>query len=163
MKILENLQGNLGWFLENWKRSKMVLKFSKNLRKSLKCSQIFGKIRKWFKSVFQMFLWFFKNVFKMFGKSSEIVGSVRKSSDIFGKHRKQFQSVFQMFLWFSKIFEKSSEIFRSVRNSSAFPNVIRYLRNGSLELKSFGAGFWEVLKGPQSGPVNCCAQVMTGK
>ena len=53
-----------------------------------------GKLRKQFKSVFQMFLYFLK----IFGKSSEIFGSVRKSLEISGKLRKRFKSNFQMFL-----------------------------------------------------------------
>ena len=44
------------------------LKFSENLQKSL---EVFGKLRKRFKSNLQMFLWFFK----IFGKSSEVFGN----------------------------------------------------------------------------------------
>ena len=60
------------------------LKFSENLRK---CSEIFGKLRKRFKSNFQMILRFLK--------FSE---DLRKSSEIFGKLLKQFKSNLQMFL-----------------------------------------------------------------
>ena len=73
----------------------------------------------------------FYDFLKIFGKSSEIFGSARKSSERL---------------------RKSSEIF------GKFPDVIENVRNGSQELKSFGAGFGEVLKWT---PVNCCAQVMT--
>ena len=55
---------------------------------------------------------------------------------------------------FWKNLRKSSEVFRK------FPDVIRNARIGSQELKSFGAGFRKVLKWT---PVNCCAQLMTGK
>ena len=57
-------------------------------------------------------------IFKLFGKSSEIFGSVRKYSEIFGKLRKRFKSNFQMFLWFLKSSEnlwKSSEVFGNLR------------------------------------------------
>ena len=40
------------------------------------CSEIFGDFRKRFKSNFQMFLLFLK----VFGKSSEVVGNLRKFS-----------------------------------------------------------------------------------
>ena len=86
-------------------------KFSENLRKS---SEVFGNLQtfsenfgKRFKSNFQMILWFFQ----IFGKSLQIVGSVRKTSLIFGKLRKRFKSSLQMFLWCFKIFGKSSEVF----------------------------------------------------
>ena len=50
-----------------------------------------------------------------------------------------------MLLRFFKIFEKSSEIFRNLRKCSEifekFLDVIGNVRNGSLELKKFGAGF----------------------
>ena len=81
MKTLENL----------WQSSKILgkfgigpkvffrciydfLKLSEKLRKP---SDVFGKLRKRLKSVFQMFLRFFK----IFGKSSEIFRSVHKSSE----------------------------------------------------------------------------------
>ena len=85
-----------------------------NFGKSSEISANFRKLRKQFKSVFQTFLWFFE----IFGKSSEIFGSVRKSSETCGKLRKRFKSNFQMFLWLFKIFGKSSKIFGSVRKSS---------------------------------------------
>ena len=75
-------------------------------------------------------------IFKIFGKSSEIFGSgrktsengskvifryfydflqfsenFRKSSEVFGKLWKRFKSNLQMFSWYFKIFGKSSEVF----------------------------------------------------
>ena len=135
LKFSENFRkssevfGNLRTFSENFGNGSKVifrwfydfLKFSENLRKSLevfgnlrKCSENFGKR---FKSNFQMFLWFFK----IFGKSSEIVGSVRKTSIIFRKLRKRFKrrssngSNFRSFndvLKFSENLWKCSEIWR---------------------------------------------------
>ena len=96
----------------------MVLKFLKNLRE---CSEFFGKLRKQFKSVFQMILRFFK-----------IFANLRKCSKIFRKLRKQFKSVFKFFFWFLK---------RCSKIIGKFPDVIGNVRNGSQELKSFGAGF----------------------
>ena len=130
-----------------------VFMFFLNFRKIFgnlrNCSEIFGKFRERFKSNFQIFLWFFKIV----GKSLEIFGSVRKPSEIFEKLRKRFKSNFLMFLIFLKIFGK---IFGNLRKCSKiigkFPDVIGNVRNGSQELKSFGAGFLEVLK---RTPVNC--------
>ena len=62
----------------------------------------------------------FYDIFKIFGKSSEIFRSVWKYSEICGKLWKRFKSNFQMFLWFFKIFgktfrnlQKCSEIFRN--------------------------------------------------
>ena len=77
-------------------------------------------------------------VFKNFRK---VFGSVRESSGFFGKLRKRFKSNFQMFLRFFKIFGKSSEIFGSAEIFGKFLDVIGNVRNGSQELKSFGAGF----------------------
>ena len=58
-----------------------------NLGSVRKFSEIFGKLRKRFKSNFQVFLWFFK----VFGKSSEIFGSAykifRKFPDVIGNVR----------------------------------------------------------------------------
>ena len=72
-----------------WRKLKRFIKFLENFRNRSK--------------VFPNVLWFFKIV----GKSSEILGSVRKSSEIFGKFRKRFKSNFQIFLWVFKIFGKS--------------------------------------------------------
>ena len=63
MNILENLWQSSEIFEKQLKRSKMVLKFSE-------------KLRKCFKSVFQMFLLFFK----FFGKSSGVFENHRKIS-----------------------------------------------------------------------------------
>ena len=70
MKLLENFGNSSKVFSRCFND---LLKFSENIRKS---SEIFGKLRKRYKSNFQMFLW----LFKIFWKSSEILGSVRKSS-----------------------------------------------------------------------------------
>ena len=109
------------------------LKHSENLRKS---SEIFGKLGKRFKSNFQMFLGFFK----IFGKYSEKFGSVRKSSEILENGSKV---IFRCFYDFLKL--NFRKIFGNLRKSSEtigkFPNVIGNIRNGSQELKSFGAGF----------------------
>ena len=81
-------------------------------------------------------------IFKIFGKSSEIFGSVQKSSEIFGKLRKRFKVIFRCsydFLKFSKNLRKSSEVFGNLRKR--FPDVIGNVRNGSQELKSFQAHF----------------------
>ena len=69
----------------------------------------------------------------------------------FGKGSKV---IFRWFYDFFLIFGKSSEIL------GKFPDVIGNIRNGSQELNNFGTGFREVLKWT---PVNCWAQVMTGK
>ena len=135
MKLLENFGNSSKWFCKIFEKS----------------SEIFEKLWKWFKNNFQMF---FYDFLKIFEKSLEIFRSVQKYSEIFRKPLKQFKRGFQMFLWFFKIFGKSSEIFRK------FLDVIGNVCNGSQELKSFGAGFWEVLKWT---PVNCCMQVITGK
>ena len=109
-------------------------------------SETFGKLRKQFKSAFQCFYDFLK--------FSE---NLRKCSENFGNGSKVIFRCFYDVLNFRKIFEnlrKCSEIFGKC------PDVIQNVRNCSQELKSFGAGFCEVLK---LTPVNCCAQVMTGK
>ena len=69
--------GNLRTFSENFGNGSKVIfrwfyfffKFSENLRKS---SEVFGKLRKRFKSNLRMFLW----CFKIFGKSSEVFGNL---------------------------------------------------------------------------------------
>ena len=68
--------------------------------------ETFGKLLKQFKSVFQMFLWFFKNS----RKSSDIFGSVRKYSENFRNGLKVIFRCFHDFL-------KSLEIFGSVPKS----------------------------------------------
>ena len=138
-----------------------------------KLMEIFGRARKpQFKSVFQMFLWFFK----IFGKSSENFGSgskvtfrcfydflkflenLRKYSEIFGNGSKVIFRCFKDFLKFSENLPKSTEVFGNLRKR--FPDVIGNVCNSSQELKGFGAHFWEVHKWT---PVNCCAQGMTRK
>ena len=91
---------------------------SVNCQKLLKCFkpvfeelkqfiyETFGKLLKQFKSVFQMFLWFFKKS----RKSSDIFGSVRKYSENFRNGLKVIFRCFHDFL-------KSLEIFGSVPKS----------------------------------------------
>ena len=74
--------------------------------------ETFGKLRKQFKSVFQMFLRFFK----IFGKSSEILasevfGNLRKFSENFGNGSNVIFRCFYDFLNFSENLRKCSEIF----------------------------------------------------
>ena len=78
-------------------------------------------------------------------------GNLRKFSENFGNGSKVIFRCFYDFL-------KSSEVFGNLRKR--FSDVIGSVRNGSQELKGFGARFWEVLKWT---PVNCYAQGMTGK
>ena len=112
-----------------------------------KSSEFFGKLRKRLKSNFQMFL----GVFKIFGKSSEVLGNLRKFSENFGNGSKVIFRCFYDFLKFPENLWRCSKIF------GKFPDVIGNVRNDSQELKNFGAGFWEVLK---RTPGNCCAQVI---
>ena len=94
-------------------------------------SETFGKLRKQFKSAFQCFydfLTFSENLWKC--------------SEIFGKLQKRFKNNLQMFydfLKFSGNLRKSSEVFGNLRKR--FPDVIGNVRNGSQELKGFGARF----------------------
>ena len=81
-------------------------------------------------------------------------GNLRKFAENFRNGSKVIFRCFYDFLKFSENLRKSSEIF------GKFPDVIGNVGNGSQELKSFGVGFLEVLKWT---PVNCCAQVVTGK
>ena len=78
---------------------------------------------------------------KIFGKSSKIFGSVRKTSEMVQKY---FFRCFNDFLKFSENLRKSSEVFGNLRKR--FPDVIGNVRKVSQELKGFGARFWEVLK-----------------
>ena len=100
IKILENLWQSSETFGYLRKQFKSVfqcfydfLKCSENLWKSSeefrKSSEIFRKLRKRFQSNFQMFLWFFK----IFGKSLEIFGSVRKSLENFWTWSEMFVMV----------------------------------------------------------------------
>ena len=89
-------------------------------------------------------------IFKIFGKSSERFGSVRKSSEIFGKLRKRFKVIFRCFydfLKFSENLRNASEVFGNLRKR--FPDVIGNVRNGSQELKGFGARFEKSSNGLQ--------------
>ena len=76
-------------FTTFWKTSEMVKNRFKIFGKNRECSEIFGKLRKRFKSVFQMILWVFFSFWNIFG-------SVQTFSETFGKLRKLFKSVFQM-------------------------------------------------------------------
>ena len=88
-----------------------------------------------FSKCFYDFLKFSENL----QKSSEVFGNLRKFSENFGNGSKV---IFRCFYDFFKIFGKSSEIFGSIRNPrKRFADVIGNVRNGSQELKSFGAGF----------------------
>ena len=89
-----------------------------------------------------MFLWFHK----IFGKSSEIFGSVRKSSESFGKLRKRFKSNFQTFVQFFKIFGKSSEVFGNLRKISGRDRKCLKWFAGVEEFRSW------LLRSPQMDP-----------
>ena len=82
-----------------------------------------------------MFLLFFL----IFGKSSEIFGSVRKSSEIFRNGSKVIFRCFYDFFKFSENLRKSSEVFGNLRKR--YPDVIGNVRNSLQELKGFGARF----------------------
>ena len=66
-------------------------------------------------------------------------GNLRKSSQNFGNGSKVIFRCFYDFLKFSENLWKSSEVFGNIRKR--FPNVIGNVRNGSQELKGFGARF----------------------
>ena len=66
-------------------------------------------------------------------------GNLRNSSQNFGNGSKVIFRCFYDFLKFSENLWKSSEVFGNIRKR--FPNVIRNVRNGSQELKGFGARF----------------------
>ena len=148
-----------------------------NFGKTSEISANFQKLRKRFKPVFEEFKRFMKvlenfgNSSKVFSRcyydflkfsknpwiSSEVFGNLRQFSENFGSGSKV---IFRWFFFydFLKIFGKSSEVLENLRKISGRDRA--NVRNGSQELKSFGAGFWRVLKWT---PVNCCAQVMTGE
>ena len=90
----------------------------------MKLLENFGNNSKVFSRCFYDFL-------KFFGKSSEIFESVRKFSEKFGNGSKV---IFRYFYDFFKISGRGN-----VRKR--FPDVIRNVRNGSQELKGFGARF----------------------
>ena len=79
-----------------WKTSETVQKYFPDVFMIFKIfgksSEIFEKLRKRFKSNFQMFLW----LFKIFGKSSEIFGNIfghdfRMSSEMFVMVRRELK------------------------------------------------------------------------
>ena len=107
-----------------------------NFGKSSEISANFRKLRKRFKPVFEERLrndlWnFWKTsetvqkcfpnvfmIFKIFGKSSEIFGSVRKFSENFGNGSKVIFRCFYDFLKFSENLRKSFEVFGNLRKFS---------------------------------------------
>ena len=119
-----------------------------NFGKTSEISANFRKLRKRFKPVFEELKRFIK-LLENFGKSSKVFSrcfydflkfseNLRKFSEIFRNGSKLIFRCFYDFLNFRKIFgnlRKSSKIF------GKFPDVIGNVRNGSQELKSFGAGF----------------------
>ena len=72
-------------------------------------------------------------------KSSEVFRNLWKLSENFGNDSKVVFRCFDEFLKFSENFWKSSEVFGNLRKR--FPDAIRNVRNGSLELKGFGDRF----------------------
>ena len=118
-----------------------------NFGKSSETSANFRKLRKRVKPVFEEhsskvifrcfcdFLKFSENL----RKSSEVFGNLRKFSENFGNGSKVIFRCFYDFLKYSKNLRKSSEVFENLRKR--FPNVIGNVRNGSKELKGFGARF----------------------
>ena len=83
-------------------------------------------------------------IFKIFEKSLEVFGSVRKLnlrkfSENRGNGSKVVFRCFNDFLKFSENLRKSSEVFGNLRKR--FPDVIGNVRNGLQELKGFGARF----------------------
>ena len=69
--------------------------------------------------------------FTIFGKSSEIFGSVRKSSQIFGKLRNGSKVIFRCsydFLKFLENLRKCSEIFGDIFTSEDMGNILRWTR-----------------------------------
>ena len=92
-----------------------------NFGKGSEISANFRKLRKRFKPVFEKLERFMK-VLENFGNSSNV-----------------FSRCFNDFLKSSENLLKSSEVFGNLWKR--FPDVIGNVRNGSQELKSFGAGF----------------------
>ena len=105
-------------------------------------SETFGKLRKQFKIVFQCFYDFLK-LSENLQKSSKVFGNLRKFSENFKNGSKVICRCFYDFLNFRRIF---GNLRKCSENFWKFPDVIVNVRTGSQELKSFGAGFWEVLK-----------------
>ena len=92
-----------------------LLRFFKIFGKS---SEIFGKLRKRFKSNFQMFLWFYEKFRKIFG-------NLRKFSENFGNGSKVIFRCFYDFLIFSENLQKCSEIFGDIFISEDMENILR--------------------------------------
>ena len=119
----------------------------------------FRKLQKRFKPVFEELRRFvkyvenFENSSKMFSrcfydflnfseslrKSSEVFGNLWKFSKNFGNGSKVIFRGFYDFLKFSENLRKLSQVFENLRKR--FPDVIGNVRNGSQELKGFGARF----------------------
>ena len=72
-------------------------------------------------------------------KSLGVLGNLWKLSENFGNGPKVIFRCFDDFLKFSENLRKFSEVFGNLRKR--FPDAIGNVRNGSLELKGFGARF----------------------
>ena len=128
--ISENFGNASNSFLRNFYKRRIYENFGQSLA-------IFGNFWKTSETAQRCFPLFIKlsDFLKIFVKSSEIFGSVRKSSENFGDGSKVTFRCFYDFFKFSENLRKCSEIF------GKFPDVMGNVRNGSQELKSFGAGF----------------------
>ena len=133
-EIFENLRKSSEVFGNIWRSSEVfgnLPKKSENVAKSSRRpSSIFiflwnprkisGSCRKVLKITFQHF--------KFFLKSSEIIGSLRKSTEFFGKNRKMSESFQNDLPTLFENFWKFSEIFGSVRKCSEnFGNTRKFL------------------------------------
>ena len=98
-----------------------MAKSPENFGKGSEISANFRKLRKRFKPVFEKLERFMK-ILENFGNSSNV-----------------FSRCFNDFLKSSENLLKSSEVFGNLWKR--FPDMIGNVRNGSQELKSFGAGF----------------------
>ena len=147
-RISENFGNASNPFLRSLNDLWNFWKTSETVQKCIR--KIFGNGSKVIFRYFYDFLKFSETL----RKSWEVLGNLRKFSENFGNGSKVIFRCFYDFLKFSENLRKSLEVFGNLRKISGCD------RKCSQELKSFGAGFWEVLKWT---PVNCCAQVMTGK
>ena len=86
------------------------------------------------KVIFRCFYYFLK-FSENLRKSSDVFGNLRKFSENFGNGLKV---VFRCFYYFFKF---SENLWKSLEIIGKFPDMIGKVRNGSQELKSFGAGF----------------------
>ena len=131
--------------------------FSRCFYHFLKFSEVFGNLRKFgnFRKFSENFGNGSKVIFRCFYDFLKFSENLRNCSDIFWKFSENFGNGSKLIFRCFYDFLKCSENLRK-----QFPDVIGNTRNGSQELKGFGARFLEVLKWT---PVNCCAQVVTGK